>query len=706
VLEEGQYRLAKNEVNVVNDPSYNTSDISKYIRQKPNSYFIFGWNPFLNLYNLGGKKDNFVSRTLRKIGVAPVVFDQNEMNSSVENIANHLEFIGYYGSKVAADVKVKDKKAVVTYEVTLGKRYPIKDIEFSLPDNEEFAADFYADTSNLSVKRGDYLSESALETESERSAEHMRSLGYYGFNKNYYFFEADTLLDKSSALLEMKINEYTRNENPDQAQPFRKYYFGDVSITYPKDFKIREKTLRHLNMIRTGDPYNDATVKNTYNRFASLPIFGSVNAGLSSDSVGVVNCDINLTPSRPQGFKVNLEASTNSDGLLGISPQLSYFHKNIFHGGQQFRLSFMGDFQFKPNHKDVRSTEFGVSTGIIFPRFIGLPDRLFKRNLPKTEIQASYNYQDRPEYKRNIISVAFGYVGSHGNFYYQIYPIQDNIVRLFSIDPDFYASLSNNPFLRNAYQDHFDLGSGATLYYTTNSSTNPKTSYWYTRFSVNVAGNMLSLFNSAMDKDENGSRLIWNTPYSQYVRGELTLGKTWRFGKNDGSAFATRLLAGAGYAYGNSSALPFEQHFYAGGANSMRGWQARSLGPGLSKPDSTFVIQNQTGDIKFEANMEYRFPMFWKFDGAIFIDAGNIWNYKSDAGTDGLGELKFNTFGESIAIDWGLGLRLDLNFILVRLDMGMRVHDPAQDAGERWRGPGDWLSKDGYAVHFGVGYPF
>jgi outer membrane protein assembly factor BamA len=184
------------------------------------------------------------------------------------------------------------------------------------------------------------------------------------------------------------------------------------------------------------------------------------------------------------------------------------------------------------------------------------------------------------------------------------------------------------------------------------------------------------------------------------------LGKTWRFGKNDGSAFATRLLAGAGYAYGNSSALPFEQHFYAGGANSMRGWQARSLGPGLSKPDSTFVIQNQTGDIKFEANMEYRFPMFWKFDGAIFIDAGNIWNYKSDAGTDGLGELKFNTFGESIAIDWGLGLRLDLNFILVRLDMGMRVHDPAQDAGERWRGPGDWLSKDGYAVHFGVGYPF
>lgn len=706
VLEDNQYRLAKNEIKVVNEPSYNTSDIAKYVRQKPNTYIAFGWNPFLNLYNLAGKKDNFVNRTIRKIGVEPVIYDEEKVASSVENIGNHLQYIGYYGSAVSADVKVKGRKVDVTYEVKLGKRYPIKDLRYVLPDNPEFAADFFADTAQVSVKRGDYLSESALEDESERSSAHLRGLGYYGFTKNYYFFEADTLSDPSCASVEMKINEYTRNEGPQQAQTLKKYHFGKVGISYPEDFKIREKTLRNLNMIRPGDSYNEEAVRNTYNRFSSLPVFSSVNVGLSSDTVGVVDCEINLTPSRPQGFKVNLEASTNSVGLLGISPQLSYFHKNIFKGGEQLSLDFMGNFQFKPNDRTIHSTEFGVSAGVTFPRFLGLADRLFPRNLPKTEIQASYNYQDRPEYRRNIISVAFGYSGRHGNLYYQFYPVQDNIVRLFNINPAFYESMASNPFMKNAYQDHFDLGTGANLTYTTNASTNPKVSYWYSRLSVSFAGNVLSLFNGLMPQDENGAHIIWNTPYSQYVRGEFSLGKTLRFGKKDGGALASRLLIGAGYAYGNSEALPFEQHFYAGGANSMRGWQARSLGPGLSKPDSSFVIQNQTGDLKLEANLEYRFPLFWKFAGALFVDAGNVWTYHNDAGDDGLGELKLNTFGESLALDWGLGLRLDLNFILVRLDMGLRLHDPACDAGSRWLGPGDWFGNNGYAVHFGVGYPF
>ena len=199
--------------------------------------------------------------------------------------------------------------------------------------------------------------------------------------------------------------------------------------------------------------------------------------------------------------------------------------------------------------------------------------------------------------------------------------------------------------------------------------------------------------------------MIWNTPYSQFVRGEITLGRTWIFGRNDGQAIATRLIAGAGYAYGNSTGLPFEKHFYGGGANSLRGWQARTVGPGLSKLDDSFVIPNQTGDMKLEANVEYRFNMFWKVAGAVFVDAGNVWTLKYHADHPEEESLfRWHGLGESIAANWGVGVRLNLGFLLARIDMGMKIHDPARE--HKWVNPGKWLERENFAVHFGVGYPF
>ena len=199
--------------------------------------------------------------------------------------------------------------------------------------------------------------------------------------------------------------------------------------------------------------------------------------------------------------------------------------------------------------------------------------------------------------------------------------------------------------------------------------------------------------------------MIWNTPYSQYVRAEFQVGRTWRFGKNNGQAIATRFLIGAGKAYGNSNALPFEKHFYSGGANSLRGWQARTVGPGLAPMDSTFIIPNQTGDMKLETNIEYRFHLGWKLGGAVFVDAGNVWSLRSTGTEDSrLSLLTWDNFSKGIAMNWGIGLRLDLNFLLLRVDMGMKLHDPARQT--RWLRPQEWLRRDGYAIHFGVGYPF
>ncbi|MBP3661588.1 MAG: BamA/TamA family outer membrane protein [Bacteroidales bacterium] len=705
VLQDNEYRLAKNEIEILNDKHFNPNQLQAYLKQKPNSYFIFGWNPFLNVYNWQNGKGKGWDKFVTKIGVAPVVYEAEQVDNSILNLENRLEYLGYFDSKVESRISVKRKKVNVTYEVTLGKRYPIKQLSITLPEGGEFSEAFLKDTSAMTVKVGDYLSESALEAETERSSADMRNKGFYTFNKNYYFFEADTLTYPDSALLHLTVHEYTRNETAKEAEPIRKFYFNDVSITYPKTLKIKDKVLKELNTIIPGAPYSSDIVNQTYSRLASLRVFNSVNIGMSKADTNLVDCSISLSQSKLQGFKVNLEGSTNSSGLLGVSPQLSYYHKNIFRGGEWLNLSFMGNFQFKFNDS-VRSNEFGVSAGLSFPKFFPLPYRYFKGAIPRTDINLSYNYQDRPEYTRNIISTSYGYNGRVGDrFYYQAYPLQLNIVRLFNLDPDFYKTLANDPFLRYAYQDHFDLGSGMTLYYTTDAASIPTESFFYTRFQFDIAGNMLSLFKPLMKRDQDGFATIWNTPYSQFVRSEITLGRTWIFGRNGGQAIATRLLAGAGYAYGNSSALPFEKHFYGGGSNSLRGWQARTVGPGLSPMDTSFVIPNQTGDMKLEANIEYRFNMFWKVAGAVFVDAGNVWTLKDDgtqAGKESM--LRWDTFGESIAANWGVGLRLNFGFMLLRLDLGLKVHDPARKI--KWVGPDQWFKRDGYALHFGVGYPF
>lgn len=709
VLGDGQFRLADNKVVVDNDRKFNTKEIESYIKQKPNSYIIFGWNPFLNIYNWSGKNaDKGINKVLRKIGTAPVVYQPSQVEASVENINRHLEYLGYYGSDVRSKVRVNGKRVTVTYSVTLGRRYRIGNVSFAVPDGE-FKEDFYADTAAVSIRPGDFLSEDALEKETERAASMFRRKGYFGFTKNYFSFEADTLARRDTADLLMTVKEYTRNQTAEYARPHRKYFFGDVSISYDNDLKFNDRVLKNICTIRPGAMYDEREVNTTYSRLSALRLFSGVNVALNPRDSGIVDCDISLTKSRTQGFKVNLEGSTNSTGLIGISPQVSYYHKNIFHGGQWLNLGFLGNFQFKYDDRSVKSNEFGVSAGLSFPEFLGLPNSIFHGpSLPRTEINASYNYQNRPEYTRNMISTSYGYSGSlrNGKFFYQFYPIQAKIVRLTNLDPNFYTTLSGNPFMRDAYQNHFDVGSGLVAYYTTSTALVPKETYEYARLQLDASGNVLSLFNKAMKSDEYGSRLIWNTPYSQYIRTELTLGKTFVFGKNGGQALAIRLLGGVGYAYGNSSTIPFEKQFYSGGANSMRGWQARSLGPGNSKADTTFVIPSQTGDVKLEANLEYRFPMFWKLCGAVFTDVGNIWTLKETDGDDGSHtHFDLKNLAASLAADWGIGLRVDLNFLILRLDMGMKVYDPSLDTA-RWRSPSQWLKKDGYSLHFGVGYPF
>ena len=705
VLQDGEYRLAKNKIVVEGDKSFNTGKLDPYIKQKANTYFIFGWNPFLNIYNWSNGKGKGWDKFVQKIGVAPVVYEPDLVDKSITSMEDHLDYLGYYNSHIDSEIRTKKRRVYVTYKVRLGKRYPIEEIQLNLPEKGEFTEAFLKDTAEITIKKGDFLSEAALEAETERVATKMRNQGFYSFNKNYFSFQADTIQKGGKATLQYNINEFTRNQTVKEASPINRFYIDKVDIEYPANLRIRKKILRELTTITPGSIYGADIVNSTYSRLSALKVFSSVNIGMTQSAEDKVDCRISLAQSKLQGFKVNLEASTNSSGLFGISPQISYYHKNVFHGGELLNLSFMGNFQFKFK-SPVKATEFGVSASLTFPNFFPLPYRLFKGAVPRTDVSASYNYQNRPEYTRNIISTSYGYIGNlHNRFFYQVYPLQLSIVQLSNLDEQFFSELANDPFLWNAYQNHFDLGSGATFYYTTNTETVPKSSYFYTRLQFDIAGNLLSAFNPLMKQDDLGSRVIWETPYSQYVRGELTLGKTWFFGRKNGQSVAMRLVAGAGHAYGNSRSLPFEKHFYGGGANSLRGWQARSVGPGCDSLETSFVIPNQSGDMKLEFNAEYRFNMFWKVEGAVFGDIGNVWSLvKIDDKEEDLSLFRFKNFGESLAADWGVGVRLNLGFLLIRVDLGMKVHDPSRE--QKWVNPAQWLKRNNYAIHFGVGYPF
>ena len=286
---------------------------------------------------------------------------------------------------------------------------------------------------------------------------------------------------------------------------------------------------------------------------------------------------------------------------------------------------------------------------------------------------------------------------TRGRLTYQFYPLQINLVDLYDIDPDFEINvLARNPYMEYSYQDHLDAGIGGMVYYSTSPEINPTTSFSYIRLSLDLAGNLLSLLTK--------SPFILHVPYAQYARTELTLGRTWRLGKEGSRAIATRFVAGIGYAYGNSSVLPFEKKFFVGGANSMRGWQSRTLGPGGEPQSEGFIIPSQVGDVRLEADVEYRFPLFWKLGGALFAEVGNVWDLKY-AGDWGGFSLN------SLAADWGVGIRADLSIIVVRIDAGVKLYDPACTEARRyqpaWIGPADWFSSLApYALHFGVGSPF
>ena len=759
---EGEMLLDKVKITVVNDSSADEHltelDLINYLRQQPNHKVLGFAKLQLALYNLSGKDSTkWYNRWLRRMGQAPVVFDSVLTQASERQLGTALVNRGYMHPSVTIDsVARPDKKRIsLNYIIKPGRRHTISSLGMECAD-PTIDSLLRANSASTLLSPGQPFDRNRLDAERGRISQLLCDNGYYAFTKEHVTFMADTAAGSTEVGLVMTvqpprvhgtseganivadrhtpysvrkvifITDYNSRLGAEDITSTRRdtVHFKDIVVLYGPDRYIRPSVLEENCRIVPGQPYNATDVDRTYQALSRLGILRFINIEMKPvatvDGRTWLDAYILLSRNKKQGITVELEG-TNSEGDLGFGVGLTYQHRDLAHGSEQLTAklrgayeSLSGDFEGLINN---RYTEVAGEVGITFPKFKApFLSRNFKQRInATTEFAISLNYQERPEYTRVIAGGAWKYkwlTREHDFNVRRTFDLIDiNYVYLPRSTIDFIDQIApSNPLLRYSYEDHFIMRMGYTYYRTnrriptaTISSFAIQPSVTTLRASAEMAGNLLYAISSAVgQKRSDGAYKIFGIQYAQYLKGEVDFTYTRNFNKRNALAFHAG--AGIAYPYGNSSMVPFEKRFYDGGANSVRGWSARTLGPGrYDARNSVTNFINQCGDIRLDLNLEYRAKLFWVFEGALFVDIGNIWtihNYSTQPG----GFFRFRNFYKELAGAYGIGLRMDFTYFLLRLDLGMKAHNPAMNQ-EEWPLIRPNWQRDA-TFHFAVGYPF
>ena len=756
---EGQYLLDEVKIST-KDKELKDTDFSIYLRQQPNLK-LFNFIPFnLGLYSISSPDTTlWINRFLQKIGDAPVIYDSTLVESSAQELKKAMNNKGYLNATVDHNTTFKKKKAKVKYNIVGNEPYRINDIRYRIK-NEEIEEIVLADTVNSLIKRGNLFDIDVLEKERVRIADLLKTEGFFTFDKEYIGFLADTAVGDKQVRVDMIVrpmrrmvgkNEFVsikhekynvRNVNyilandaaslsNDSAIATLKYEkYKDLNIYSNNDF-VRKSTLHNFTSINSNSFYNEETVDQTYAKLASLKIFKYLNVSFNEveDSIRIVenalqqdsllygietsstndtirmkqlDCNIILTPDKLQSFSFELEG-TNNEGDFGIAGKLGYSHNNIFKGGENFKFQVRGANESIIGYRSI--WEVGTEASISFPTilfpFVGR--KFFQDNTSNTELHLNFSYQIRDEYSRIIAGAGMRYNWTSANRISHSFNLVDfNYVYLPFISDSFRETIGNS-LLKYSYEDHLIMSAGYGISYSTQNA-NKNTSAYNVRASVEIGGNLLYGICAAagVQQDANGAYTLGNIPFAQYAKFDASFSYNHVVDVKNSVVFHAGF--GVGVPYLNSTILPFEKRYYGGGANSVRGWSARSLGPGAYNAGTSVDYMKQSGDINLNLNFEYRTKLVWLLELAAFIDAGNIWTL-ADEGQIG-GQFKWDQFYKQIALGYGIGLRLNFDFFVVRLDWGLKAYDPSAAPGEQWRFTPSWNILKDTALHFAVGYPF
>lgn len=739
-IPEGKYYLKDVGVECVDEDLENKYSFMDYVRQQPNSKW-FGAKVPLGIYTLSGTDSTgFFTNVFRKIGEPPVLYDSLQAVNSLNDMKRMLANEGYIHAGAYLKQQIsKSSKMSLKYVVIPGDRYKIRRVVRVSQDPVINGFLNGPDTLETLFKPGDSFNINVLNEERGRITEKLQNAGYYKFNKEYITFVADTCRGQNYVDLTMDVKLHLEDGRSDPAN-HRKYYVGDVKfftdvnnlnqgrdsvsingneIYYNDRLRFRPKLLVSNNKLRTGNVYRDNDLQRSYRNFAKLPAISYSNIGLvQRGETDTLDCNIIINHSRPQTVSFDIEG-TNSAGDLGAAAATTYQHNNIFKGAETFMVKLRYAYEAitgLEGYDGQSYKELSAELRLKFPVFLfPFVSRDFGGDHnASSEISLQYNRQDRPEFNRRVLSAAWRYKwGSRNQRISHKFDLMEvSYVYMPWISSRFKEQYldslgKTNAILKYNYENLLITKLGYT--YSYNSLGNAVSTYGKNVFSIKAnietSGNLLSAFTKITDgkKNGDGQYSFCGIAYAQYVKGDLELTKSIRIDRNN--SIALHANVGVAYPYGNSKMLPFEKRYFSGGANSVRGWSIRSLGPGAyNGHDKGINFINQSGDIKMDLNFEYRAYLFWKLNGAFFIDAGNIWTireYKDQPG----GSFRFDEFYKQIAVSYGLGLRLNLDFFILRFDAGMKAVNPVYEDRRHYPILSPNLKRD-FAFHFAVGLPF
>ena len=752
---DGEYLLDK--VHIKTDiKEYGAIELTPYVKQVPNFKMFWLNKTQLQVYSLSGRDTTkWLNRQLKKMGEPPVIFDSTLVYKTNVELKKFFVNKGYIDVDVQSETNSRKKKKIeVSYKIKANEPYRIREYETGIADtiiHEELYIDNGypqriagepASLKNPLVTTGMLFDRSILDNERNRITRLLRNRGYYAFSKDYITYDADSSLNANTVDLMLRLHLYPEFlpsgdfiEVPHQKYYIDKVYIytdydplraanegenymvkdsikrGNYTIYFPgKSLSIRPEILMIHNYLNPGRIYSQLREETTYSAYSGLSAINNIQLRIEEsfrNDTSFLNCHILTMPTRKQSVSFSIEG-TNSAGDFGVASSVGYSHRNLFKGSELFNIKLRGAYESISDNFSENYLDFGIETSLRFPQvlFLFIPNSFKRRMRASTEFSFGYNYQTRPEYDRKLLSGGLKYLWQSrtiGQARHQLNLIDVNYISVPRISEFFIPKLPPDAIFIG-YTNQFIVGTGYIYSHSTFNPFQKQRNAYSLRASAESAGNALlgisKLFNTKKNKDDLYELL--GVPYAQYIKGDIDFSKTKFLDRHN--SIAWRVGVGVAYPYGNDIQIPFEKRYYSGGANSVRGWAVRTLGPGKYVSDDNSTFYDHAGDIKLDLNLEYRTKFFGKLELATYIDAGNIWTVKNYDWQPG-GLFQFNSFYKEIAIGYGLGFRYDFGYFLVRFDTGFKAYNPEKEGKDCWTiiHPN---FKENFAWHIAVGYPF
>ena len=739
---EGSYLLNKVKIDT-DTKSVKKSELNPFLRQNPNSSIPIIGKYRLHLYNMAPNDSTWLNRQLRKLGERPVLYSERLTAISAEQIRLELSNRGYLNATVDTTLIFKDKKADVTYDIVGHTPYRILSFQDTIQDTTIHK--ILSNEKEIKLIKEDAIFDlKVLEEGRIDMARQLRNRGYYNFSKDNFFFLADTTVGTNQVDLTLGLT------NPTDSTLHQQYYIGNstvlngidiskledstnlhnfdtiqfrnLTIIQNKNEFLRPRAIYYNTFLRKNRMYAERLVDRTYSSLNGLGPVSQTNINLYPavrNDTNYLDTRISIAPGNLHWMQFGVDG-TNSAGDLGVATNITYEHRNIFKGAERLRIRLNGAYEFissgglsdSINLIDQSYYEYGAETFLSIPQLLlpWLLEKLKEQTSASTEFSVGINFQKRPEYLRQFFNLSSKLQWSRMNWRLTntVEPLDINYVRMPWKSEFFtkqYLSDESNPILRKSYEDQLIARTAYSVSYSNTGVRRVPKNPFRIRAGIDLAGLIPRLVTvlGGSKTDNEGYEEILGIKYAEYVKTDFDFSRTYPF--DDKNSIAMHFGVGVAVPYGNSIVLPFEKRYFAGGANSVRGWSTRTLGPGGYQRNDTLRADfvNQTGDIKLDISVEYRSKLTNLFELATFVDAGNIWTIKDYQGQPG-GVFRFDEFYKQIAVAYGLGLRINLNFLLLRLDAGMKAYDPAERDKKFVLFKPNFTDK--FAVHFAIGYPF